>query len=93
MNPYGWRIKLAWLQIFLTRAFISGPFYLLKTEIMEPESHHADIDKKYCCEELRLVVELDDENQSLNDEESNGIPEALFDLRNLKRCPFCGADR
>jgi hypothetical protein len=60
---------------------------------MDSEIHHAYIDKKYCCEELRLVIELDEENRDSNDDESNGIPETLKDLRTLKMCPFCGTSR
>jgi hypothetical protein len=57
---------------------------------MDAEIHQEDIDKKYCCEELRLVVELDEEIHFSIAEESSGIPGTLNDLRNLKMCPFCG---
>ena len=47
--------------------------------------------KSYCCEELKLVMELEGENCSAMDDGTDGIPEVINDFLNLRVCPFCGA--
>jgi hypothetical protein len=58
---------------------------------MTSEIFPADINKKYCCEELQLVIELDNETLSSSDEGPYADFGTFGDLRDLSVCPFCGA--
>ena len=58
---------------------------------MTSEISPADIHKKYCCEELQLVIELGNETLSSSDKGPYADYGELGDLRDLSACPFCGA--
>jgi hypothetical protein len=58
---------------------------------MTSENSPTGINNKYCCEDLRMVVELDEASLFSNEEEPSAGYGALEDFRNLSVCPFCGA--